>query len=148
MTERGDGRTVGGRTVRTPEKEQRILDALIERPSVAAACRRARIARSTYYLWRGDDPAFAARADAAIETGLDRIEDALVERAVKHDTTAAIFLLKTRRREVYGDRTEATVTHKGEVTHTYDLSGLSDDRLAQLKAARQQLDAVLSEVPA
>lgn len=146
--EAGEARTAGGRTVRTPEKEQRILDALIERPSVAAACRRARIARSSYYLWRADDPGFAARADVAIETGLDRIEDALVERAVKHDTTAAIFLLKTRRRAVYGDRTEATVTHRGEVTHTHDLSGLSDDRLARLKAARQQIDAVLSEVPA
>jgi hypothetical protein len=98
-------------TIRTPEKEIALTEALREKPSVRLACRRARISRNAYYDWIHADPAFKARMDAAKEQGCDALEDALVDRALKTDTTAAIFLLKAHRPETYRD-THA-VTHEG-----------------------------------
>jgi hypothetical protein len=100
--------TVSHRTARTPEKGQAILAALREKPSFAAACRKARVSRSIFYDWRHEDPAFDAAVIKAREEGLDALEDALVTRGAKNDTTAAIFMLKSLRRSIYADRLEHT----------------------------------------
>jgi hypothetical protein len=92
-----------GVTIRTPQKAAKLLEALRAHPSRAKACRKARISRNAFYMWLHDDPAFAAQVDAAIEEGLDALEDALTERATATSDTAAIFLLKTRRRAIYGE---------------------------------------------
>lgn len=98
-------------TVFTPEKVETILAALREKPSFAAACRKARISRPTFYTWRRTYPDFEAKVLEARAQGLDALEDALVDRGLKTDTTAAIFLLKSHRREIYGDR--STLEHTG-----------------------------------
>lgn len=98
-----------GQSVRTPEKEAAILGFLREHPSYARAARKARIARSSLSAWRSDDPGFAVRCEAARVEGIDAVEDSLMERATKDDTTAAIFLLKTWRRERYGDRLAVSI---------------------------------------
>jgi hypothetical protein len=100
-------------TIRTPEKRQAILAALRERPSFSAACRKAKISRFAFYSWRHDEPEFDADVLTAREEGLDALEDALVTRGLKNDTTAAIFMLKSHRREVYGDRQQ--IEHSGEI---------------------------------
>lgn len=102
------------RTIRTPEKEKAILEALREKPIYAAACRKARVSKVAFFEWRRDDPEFDKRVLAAREQGLDAIEDALSTRGLKDDTTAAIFLLKSLRREIYGDKVE----HRHEVRLT------------------------------
>lgn len=94
------------RTTRTPEKTAAILEALREKPSYSAACRKARVPRRTFYEWRDADADFDAACIAARNEGLDALEDALVTRGAKNDTTAAIFMLKSLRREVYGDRVQ------------------------------------------
>ena len=91
-------------TIRTPEKESILTEALQQKPSISAACRKARIGRPAYYDWLKDDPDFAARMKAAKDVGLDSLEDALIDRGLKTDTTAAIFMLKSHRREIYGDK--------------------------------------------
>jgi hypothetical protein len=101
-------------TIRTPEKAEVLLAALRERPVYGAACRKARISRNAFNEWRRDDPEFNRRVLAARDEGDDAIEDALATRALKDDTTAAIFLMKSRRRETYGDRIDHT--HRGMIT--------------------------------
>ncbi len=96
----------------TPEKAERICDALHEKPSVAAACRRVRISRKTYYNWRKSQDGFAAMVDAAKNEGLDAAEDALIERGMKSDTTALIFMLKAHRPDVYKERFSGELTGK------------------------------------
>src|SRR5436190_21856732 len=86
-----------------PKKEV-ILQSLREKPVFAAACRKAHISRQTFYRWRSDDPDSDRAVLAARETGLDALEDALNSRGLKDDTTAAIFMLKSLRREIYGDK--------------------------------------------
>ncbi len=124
----------------TPEKETVILNALREKPSYAAACRKARISRQTFYRWRRDDPEFDERVIAARNEGLDALEDALATRGIKNDTTAAIFLLKSHRREVYGDKIDHT--HQGRIRHEHiDLSIYTDDELDQLEALRRKAES-------
>lgn len=95
-------------TIRTPEKEAIIISALEERPIFSAACRKAKISRMAFAAWRKDDPDFNKRVIAAREKGLDALEDALATRGLKNDTTAAIFMLKSLRREIYGDKVQHT----------------------------------------
>ena len=97
---------------RSPEKDAVILQALREKPTYSSAARKARISRTTLTNWRQDDPDFAAACELAREAGMDAIEDKLVDRAMKNDTTAAIFMLKSWRRERYGDKLQ----HSGEVS--------------------------------
>jgi transposase-like protein len=124
----------------TPEKEATILEALRERPSFAAACRKARISRPTFYKWRREIPGFEERVIAARNEGLDALEDALATRGAKNDTTAAIFLLKSHRRDVYGDKIDHT--HQGRIRHEHiDLSIYTDDELDQLEALRRKAEA-------
>lgn len=109
---------MANQTIRTPEKEKAILAALRERPVYASACRKARVSRAAFNDWKRDDPAFAARVKEASDEGLDALEDALAGRGLKDDTTAAIFLLKSRRRDTYGDKIDHT--HKGLILFAAD----------------------------
>ena len=96
----------------TPEKEAIILDALHEKPTYANAARKARITYRTLLRWRQADPAFDARVQAARHAGFDAVEDRLIDRGMKDDTTALIFLLKGWRPERYRDRLDAQLTGK------------------------------------
>lgn len=116
---------MAGQTIRTDEKEEAILAALREKPVYAAACRRARVSRAAFHEWRREDPAFAERVRVAREEGYDALEDALGERGLKDDTTAAIFMLKSHRREVYGDK----------IDHRHDFAFLSNPMWLALRAA-------------
>jgi hypothetical protein len=96
----------------TPEKEQQVLDALREKPMYTSAARKARVTRQTLYNWRMANPDFAERCEQARAEGFDALEDALVTRGLKSDTTAAIFLLKSWRPERYGDKAQLAITGK------------------------------------
>lgn len=101
-----------GRTVRTPEKGERLIDKLRLGYSVMAACKAEGIGRTTYYAWREADPAFAKAADAAIEDGTDRFEDEAMRRALTLSDTLLIFTLKGRRREKWGDKVTNEIANK------------------------------------
>lgn len=108
-----------GQTIRTPEKEQAILDALRLHPSKTRACRSARVGRQSFYDWLNADPNFKKRVEAAQEIGIDAVEDALFKGAMdKDDTTAQIFTLKSFRRERYGDRQAVDMNVNGSLTVT------------------------------
>lgn len=114
---------MANRTIRTPEKEQAILNALELHPSKTRACRTARVGRVTFYEWCKDDPDFAAKVETAREHGIDAIEDALMKDAVEgNNTTAAIFLLKSFRRERYGDRQHVDLNTSGSLS--LDFAGI------------------------
>ena len=122
-------------TIRTPEKELALTEALQQKPSISAACRKARIGRAAYYDWIKDDSAFAARMKAARDVGLDALEDALIDRGLKTDTTAAIFMLKSHRREIYGDRLNIELQVRRKAEQMADALGIpADDLIAEAEA--------------
>ena len=95
-------------TKTTAEKKASFVAALARRGTVYHAAKSARIDRTTAYAWRARDAKFAKAWDSAIEDAVDCVETSLFERACKGDTTAAIFILKCRRPEVYRE----TVRHE------------------------------------
>jgi len=117
------GTMVCGRTVRTSIKGEKLLEKLSKGYSVSSACAAENIGRRTYYDWRTADPEFASAADEAIEIGIDKLEDEANRRAKgpNGSDTLLIFLLKSRRRAVYGDKVE----HTGSFTNTVELVGVA-----------------------
>lgn len=113
----------------TPEKQAEFLSLLREGRTVEGAARRVGIHRSTLYRLRDRDEQFRRSWDEAWEAAIEALEDELrrrgfegVEKPVFHsgvvvgsvrefDTTAAIFILKARKPEVYRDN--ARIEHTG-----------------------------------
>ena len=69
--------------------------------SPARAATAAGVGRSTAYLWRQEDPEFAAKWDEAVAEGIDRLESEAYRRAVAGSDKLLIFLLERRRPEVW-----------------------------------------------
>ena len=109
--------------------------------NVSRSCELAGLGRSTAYDRRQNDPGFASAWDAALERGLDALEDEAMRRAkdgvarfvvssgkvVTHPETGeplveyaysdglTMFLLKARRPERYKDRSAVDVTVAGDL---------------------------------
>ena len=99
---------VANRSKRSPEKDLVILEALRDTPTFTYAAKKARITRGTLQEWRKEDPEFAAACEQARDEGMSALEDALIERGLDTDTTAAIFMLKGWRAQRYRERIEHT----------------------------------------
>jgi hypothetical protein len=122
---------MANRTKKTPEKYEKFLESLRKTGgNIARAARAENIDRSTAYRWREEDSAFAEQWDAAIEDGLDDLEEEARRRAYtglrqavfykgevvgyeyEYSDTLMIFLLKGGRPQKYKDRTDVTTNDK------------------------------------
>ncbi|MDP2332373.1 MAG: hypothetical protein Q8M19_16925 [Reyranella sp.] len=108
-----------GRPSAPQDRVEAFLVELAESGAVALAAERAGLHRSTLYALRRRNRAFAARWDAALQLGLDRLQDHAVVRATvgeetpvwqggrqvgtvrRPDSRLLQFLLKAHRPEVY-----------------------------------------------
>lgn len=106
----------------TDRQQDIFLEALADTPNVAAAALAAGVGRTTVYDRRALDPGFASLWDEAIERSTDMLVGECYRRAVRgvekpvfyqgeecgrvreYSDTLAIFLLKSHRREVYGEK--------------------------------------------
>lgn len=147
-------RSLGGPL--TPEqraKKQAIfLAAYSEIGIIKAACRVAKINRSTYYDWKANDPEFASKLPEAEEDANDTLEYAAYEQAVlgteepvasggkvmyvdgkmlmarRYSPQLLITLLKARMPAKYKDKSQ--VEHSGSI----DITGARDRLLEKLTA--------------
>ncbi|MDE1924955.1 MAG: hypothetical protein KGH79_02120 [Patescibacteria group bacterium] len=60
----------------TAKEKKRFLEGLKENHIVLATCRKTGISKSAYYRWRQSDQKFAKAADAAIDEGVQLVNDA------------------------------------------------------------------------
>jgi len=91
-------------SIRTEENREKFLAALREGFSIANAAGAAGAGRGAMYVWRKEDPEFAADWDDAIEVGTDKLEDEARRRAMNGSDAVLMFLLKARRPQQYKDR--------------------------------------------
>lgn len=115
-----------------------FLEALEHSPDVSFACKMAGIARSTAYRRQQADEEFALAWHDALNVSLDKLVAALFRRAIAEDTRAAMFLLKSHRPEVYGDRFQ--VQHQGELKHRVNAASVLG------KDASRQVQELLESV--
>jgi Helix-turn-helix domain len=89
------------RSIRTLKRRDIILKHVRAGRSIAEAATRAGIGRRTVYEWRDADPDFRAELDSAVVDCVDRMEGKLQTLALKGDITALIFMLRSRKPEIY-----------------------------------------------
>jgi hypothetical protein len=78
-----------------------FLDALAHCGQVTKAARTVGISPKTAYRWRQAYPALAPRWAAALEQGLDCLEDEAIRRAFEGSDKLLMYVLNRRRPEVY-----------------------------------------------
>lgn len=139
----------------TSAVKRRFIKHLANTGTIASAARLAGCHRRTAERWRDSDPAFKIRFDDALNTALDKVESALMHRAVegtmeyvvsagrimtdsqgnplkvfKYSDVAAIALLKARRRDIFGDK--STV----DMNLNTDPNSMTDGQLAAIASRR------------
>jgi len=81
-----------------------FLKALRLSPNVSEACDAAGIGRTWAYECRKSDPEFAQAWNEAMDRSLDRLEARMFQRAEDTSDTLAIFLMKSHRPDLYGEK--------------------------------------------
>lgn len=114
-------------TPKKPDWEDRFLTLLESTFSVAAAAAGAGIDRGTAYKRRENHPDFRAKWESALANAMDALEEAAYRRAREMSDTLAIFLLKTRRPDLYRDRQDVTTT-----TMAVNYADLTDEQLQRI----------------
>lgn len=98
----------------TAQNKLKILELLQEKFNISAACKAVGVSRTGLYLAADADPEFKTRLDAIMEAFVDRAESTLFDRAKEPNGTAdRIFLLKSRRKSVYGERISVQTDQPG-----------------------------------
>ena len=114
----------------TAQRKKRFLEVLAQSGNVSRAARAAGVSRGAAYAKRQREPSFAKTWDEALAEALDHLEETLMARALEGTTRPvhfqgkeigsvqsysdqlAMFLLKARRPEVFGDKADDTVPEK------------------------------------
>lgn len=130
--------------------QDRFIAALKVTPVIVTACKRAGVSRSRAYTVRGENPDFAAAWQAALEDGIDEVEQAAIEVALTGDEEMTCkyrpdgslesctlrrwrsrghqdraLILKANRPEKYRDRYEVRHTDSSELDR--DIQQLVED---------------------
>jgi len=128
-------------TIRTDEVRTKFLEALSEGMSIANAAGAAGAGRGAMYIWRREDPLFAADWDEAVEVGTDLLEDEARRRAMNGSDQVLMFLLKARRPQQYKDRAmHEHVGAAGGAVQIENVGSAREELLAKINAivARQK----------
>jgi hypothetical protein len=96
------------RTTQTTAKERRdwrpiFLEAYGRLGIISGACKVAKVSRTNVYAERVRNPEFAEAWDEVEQHGIDEVELAARMNALAGNAPMQMFLLKTRRRELYGE---------------------------------------------
>lgn len=91
-------------TKMTDEKKEKFLAVLARGASVSKAAAAIAVSRNCVYEHKKADPDFSAAWDDAYDQGTDRIEDVALELATTGSVPLVIFLLKSRRKEIYSEK--------------------------------------------
>ncbi|MBN2492886.1 MAG: hypothetical protein JXQ29_18700 [Planctomycetes bacterium] len=81
-----------------------FLRFMREDPAIGYCAERAGVSRRTVLRHQKKDPAFAAAIEEAIEHAVDRIEAETFRDARSGDRLLKMFILKSRRRSIYGEQ--------------------------------------------
>ena len=100
--------------------------------SPGGAARVVKIARSTAYAWKREDPEFDAAWVDAVETGLDLLEDSVFERGLKEGGEDARFILKHRRYNIKSPE-EVRIKSPEEVISNFFLNAPLEEHYKRLE---------------
>jgi hypothetical protein len=119
-----------------PPERQKLLDALTESLSYAAASERIGIHRATAWRWR-QDPTFAAACEQAQQWALDKLEASGYQRALAGSDLLTMFYIKRWRPE-YRDKQDINLTANVHNSYTLNLPQDPEARRQILTLAAQR----------
>lgn len=108
--------------------QERFLEALKNSGNIRASAERASITRYYVYEYRNKHPEFKEAMEQAMQDAIDVLQAVAWQRARDLSDTLLIFLLKSHRPEVYGDRVRLDVI-KQEAERLAEGSGFTADEL-------------------
>lgn len=132
----------------TKKRRDLFLHHLSETGNVSESARRADMPRQSAYRLRRADKEFSQAWDDALADALDELESVLIQRAIEgvekphyfggkevgtvksYSDNLAMFLLKSRRAEVYGDKKEKGA---GDTTKSEDPLATLEAKLAAIE---------------
>ena len=118
---------------RSKGRKDAFIATLSQGGTIRSACEAAGIARITAFRWKDEDKEFSEQWDEAIEMGTDVMEEEAMRRAVdgvpepiyyqgvlvgtqlKYSDKLLELMLKSRRRDKFGDKTELTGAGGGPI---------------------------------
>lgn len=131
--------------MKTDKDKERFIKALEKSGgNIKKACEAVNISRGLYYKWRDTDPDFKRTAEDIGEGCIDDAESALKRKIAEGDTTAIIFMLKTRgKNRGYSDKTQP----KEEKPHTEIQPTKDDSKIiaAKLRSKKAYIVKLLKE---
>lgn len=137
MTETKTGRhSTGGRLLAPSDWKDRFFKALIETNLPYEACKAAGVSRTYAYKQRREDPEFAEVWADCIERGTEILEQIAVRRAAEGSDTLMMFILKSRRPEVYRENVHHEHDHQHHVEGQIEL--LDGRQPIQVNAAKRR----------
>lgn len=129
--------------------------SLNECMTLTAACRRTGISSGRLKKWRleiGEEFEILL-LDFEQVRRIERLEETLYERAIDPDNmsggSAAMFLLKGRKREVYGDKLEvdSRITVQHDLSAVRDIRAESQARIQQIRKLAQGAKGSVVQIP-
>lgn len=96
----------------TVKRKAEVLEILEQTLGVVTtACKKAKISRSTFYMWLENDSDFKKSVQDVSEIAIDFVESQLYSQIKDHSTAATIFYLKTKgKKRGYVERSELEVS--------------------------------------
>ncbi len=128
--------------MKTAKQKQLILEQLRKTPIVQVATEKVGIARSTFYRWKAQDPAFAVAADEAIDQGvslMNEYAESMLITAIKNQNLTAVFYWLNHRHPAY----ETRVRVDGRIKHQSE--ELTPEQSALVERALKNAGLLLAE---
>ena len=127
------GRKRGATAKSANEWQPVFIEALKAMPVVRLACEHAGISRKTAYKTRTEDADFRAIWDDAIEDGIDMIEAQCHALARQGNERLMVFILRTRRRRLYGEKLDLDVSGSLTVEEVNQAKIQLDKKIEQIE---------------
>ena len=100
---------------KTVKHQEAVIDGLKDGATITDACKAAGIERTIYYLWCVKEPEFAKKAEAAKDSRIYRVEDALFKSALDGNVTAQIYFLQNRASDKWQDKRAVDLNARGAI---------------------------------
>lgn len=128
--------------MKTAKQKQLVLEQLRKTPIIQVATEKVGIARSSFYRWKTEDPAFAAAVDEAIDQGvslMNEYAESMLISAIKDQNLTAVFYWLNHRHPAY----ETRVKVHGRIKHQTE--ELTPEQAALVERALKKAGLLLIE---
>lgn len=120
----------------TKDEMTAVLRAFVNLGVIGRACDNAGVPRATHNKWLEQYPIYKKRFEEVREMFVDGLEMIAIERAKEKSDSLLTLMLKSHRREVYGDKSEMNHTGIGNQIQLIFAEGmLSDEEKAIINNA-------------